>query len=237
MNQDNGSNLFGYSKDTYGEDCVRLLRNWEFGIKKMVDNRNHGRFTLRCIKSGITQVSCRIKNLLRNRTIKSYNIIHKAEKQLLYERIRNINNILYMYKHNRYMYYSQIRNIITESEIYVWIHLINRIKEHRHNKVKTWQINKFKHLVVKNKGKCWYLDSFTRHSNSTIFANIEQNNSLSRNSSQPCSFNSSAQATPSAGTNTNTTIITDAAPNAPSLSAPVANTNNTRTQNKWVIKT
>ena len=72
----------------------------EFTVKKMADNRNH-RFTLRCIKTGITPVSCKIKNPLRNKTIKSYNIIHKAEKQLLYERIRSINNILYMYEHNR----------------------------------------------------------------------------------------------------------------------------------------
>ena len=67
-----------------------------------------------------------------------------------------------MYKHNRYMYYSPIRNMITESEIYMCIHLINRIKEHMHYKVKAWQIDKFECLVVKNKGKRGYLDNFTR---------------------------------------------------------------------------
>ena len=32
MNQNKVSNLFGYLKDKYGEDCVRLLRNWEFSF-------------------------------------------------------------------------------------------------------------------------------------------------------------------------------------------------------------
>ena len=49
-------------------------------------------FTLKCIKASINPVSCKLKNPLKTR--KSYNIIHKAEKQLLYECIRNINNTL-----------------------------------------------------------------------------------------------------------------------------------------------
>ena len=66
MNQDKGSNLFGYLKDKYGEDCVRLLRNWEFTNKEMADNSNH-RFTLRCIKAGITPIHCKIKKPPRNK--------------------------------------------------------------------------------------------------------------------------------------------------------------------------
>ena len=114
-------------------DCLEI---GNLAFKKMADDRNHRRFTLKCIKAGITPVSCKIKDTLRNNSIRSYNIIHKAEKQLLYERIKNINNILYMYEHNRYMYYSQLSNMVTESEIYMCIHLVNKIKEHRHNKVK-----------------------------------------------------------------------------------------------------
>ena len=67
---------------------------------------------------------------------KSYNIIHKAEKQLLNERIKNINSIHYMYEHNRYKQYSHPRDMITENEIIICLHLINRIKEHRHDKIK-----------------------------------------------------------------------------------------------------
>ena len=65
MNQNKVSNLFGDLKDIYKEDCVRLLRNWKFTVKKIADNRNHRRFTLRCIKAGITPVGCKIKNPLK----------------------------------------------------------------------------------------------------------------------------------------------------------------------------
>ena len=81
----------------------------------MVDYRNHRRFRLRCIKGGFTPLSCRIRNLLK--TGKSHKIIHKAEKQLLYKRYRNLNNILYMYEHNRAKFYSQLRNLIQEDDI------------------------------------------------------------------------------------------------------------------------
>ena len=98
------NNLFSYLRDKYGEDSVKLIRFWEFTVKKMAEHRNHRRFTARCIKAGITPVSCRIRNSLK--IGKSYQIIHKVEKQLLYERVRNRNNILYVYEHNRAECYS-----------------------------------------------------------------------------------------------------------------------------------
>ena len=49
---------------------------------------------LKCIKASITPVSCKLKAPPSFGSSKSYQIIHKAEKQLLYECIRNINGIL-----------------------------------------------------------------------------------------------------------------------------------------------
>ena len=93
------SNLISYLRTKYGVESVRLLKKWEMTIKKMADYRNHRWFMLKCIKASITLVSCKIKNLLK--TKRSYDIIHKAEKQLLYERIRNINNAMDMFEKNR----------------------------------------------------------------------------------------------------------------------------------------
>ena len=145
MDSNKVSNLFSYLKDKYGEDSVRLLRMWEFTVKKMMDNRNHRRFTLRCIKTDITPVSCKIRNPLK--TFKSYQIIHKAEKHLLYERIRNINHLLYMQEHNRSKVYSQLSVLISEEDLVKCIHLVNNIKEFIHNKTKKRQIDMFKRLV------------------------------------------------------------------------------------------
>ena len=114
MDSKKDSNLFSYLRNKYAEDCVRLLRKWENTIKKMADYRNHRGFTLKCIKASITPVSCKLKNPLKTR--KSYDIIHKAEKPLLYERVRNINNILDMYEEIRSKLYSCLKNMINEHD-------------------------------------------------------------------------------------------------------------------------
>ena len=144
MDSNKVSNLFSYLKHKYGEDSVRLLRRWEFIMKNMADNRNHRRFTLKCIKADIIPVRCKIRNPLNPKTFKSYQIIHKAEKQLLHKIIRNINWILYMYEHNRGIIYSQLKDLILEEDLVKCIHVINNIKEFRHQKTKKRQKDKFK---------------------------------------------------------------------------------------------
>ena len=37
MDTNKDSNLFKYLRDKYGQDSVKLLRNWEFIVKKMAD--------------------------------------------------------------------------------------------------------------------------------------------------------------------------------------------------------
>ena len=66
MDSNKVSDLFQYLKDKYREECVKLLRFWGFTVKKMVDHRNHRRFTFRCIRAGITPLSCKIRNPPKN---------------------------------------------------------------------------------------------------------------------------------------------------------------------------
>ena len=87
-------NLQCHLKDEYGVESVRLLQTWEGIVKKMVDDHNHQRFA--SIKAGITPASCRLRNSFK--TPKSYHIIHKAQRQLLYERVRNINQVLHLWE-------------------------------------------------------------------------------------------------------------------------------------------
>ena len=161
------SNLISDLRTRYGEESVRLLRKWEITVKKMADFRNHRRFMLKCIKASITPVSCKIKNPLQTKTKRSYDIIHKAEKQLLYERIRNINSTLDMLENNRSQYYSHLKNMVNQhdqdSDINKCILFINKIKEHRHNKIKEKQINKFKCLYFKKHGYHHNLNRQTQH--------------------------------------------------------------------------
>ena len=152
MDTNKDSNLFSYLRTKYVEDRARLLRKCKITIKKMADYRNHRRFTLKCIKASITPVSCKLRNPLKTR--KSYDIIHKADKQLLYERIRNINNTFDMFEKNRSQYYSSLKNMINQQELHdqdigKCIQFIHKIKDHRHNKIRAKHIDKFKCLYFK----------------------------------------------------------------------------------------
>ena len=106
MYQNEDSNLISDLRDKYGENSVSLFRKWENTMKKMADYRNHRRFMLKCIKASITPVSCKI-NPSSFRSNRNYHIIHKAEKQLLYEHIRNINGILAMLDKQKQNLYSK----------------------------------------------------------------------------------------------------------------------------------
>ena len=70
---------------------------------------------LKCIKSSITPVSCKLKNPLSYKSSRSYQIIHKAEKQLLYERIRNMNSIPATLDKQREDQYKKFKAIISNT--------------------------------------------------------------------------------------------------------------------------
>ena len=67
-------------------------------VKKMADNRNKRRISIKCLKQEVIPVSIKLKTTIH--TTKASEIIRRAEKQLLNECIRAINNMieLNMYK-------------------------------------------------------------------------------------------------------------------------------------------
>ena len=95
---------------------LELSENGEITTKKMADYRNHRRFMLRCIKASITPVSCNSKSP-SFRYSKSYQIIHKAEKQLLFECIRNINGILAMLDKTVFRFKESLNNSSTNTAL------------------------------------------------------------------------------------------------------------------------
>ena len=64
-----------------------------------------------------------------------------------------------MYEHNRAKCYSQLRNLISEDDFIKYIHLVNKIKDHRNNKTRNKQMDKFEQLVRKSSGYLHSLDS------------------------------------------------------------------------------
>ena len=246
MYTDKDSNLISDLRTKYGEESVRFIRKWEIIVKKMADYRNHRRFTLKCIKASITPVSCKLKNPLSYKSSRSYQIIHKATKQLLYERIRNINSILATLDKQREDQYQKFKDSLNQNNQDFEQYLdrsrtfINKIKEHRHNKVKNKHIDKFEKLYFKRFG---YHHNLSRHT--TNLNNIDQNsNSLSRQSNVPSRFStrttnhsstSSIPATPMAPTPSTHTVDFHPVTNHSAAGQPTSNHTSTKHMDKWDI--
>ena len=78
----------------------------------MADFRNHQRFTIKCLKNDIIPVSVRLETNIH--TAKGLDIIRRAEKQLLNECIRSINNQLEMFMLKRDTCIYKLKNIIID---------------------------------------------------------------------------------------------------------------------------
>ena len=208
----------------------------EIIVKKMEDYRNHRRFMLRCIKASITPVSCKLKNPLKSK--KSYHIIHKVEKQLLCECIRNINNTLETLDKQRETQYKKFKDMLAnqhdqDSDLDRCRLLINKIKDHRHSKIKEKHIDRFERLYFKCYG---HLNNINRQAEN--INNIKCQNTLSGHQKVPSSITttsttasnpSTVPATPMAPTSSNSTADSNPTPRLPSFSL-----NHTCTD-KWVI--
>ena len=80
----------------YDRESVKKFHQWKKYEKKMVDLTNYRRFTLRCLAEDLVPVSICLKQNIK--TPKGLQIIRKAERALLNERVRSINNTLNMLK-------------------------------------------------------------------------------------------------------------------------------------------
>ena len=110
--------------------------------------------------------------------------MHKAEKQLLYECIRNINNTLESLDKQRETQYRKFKDTLFNSNQHVQDPdldlersrlFINKIKDHRHSKMKEKHIDMFKRLYFKH---CGYHHNLNRHA--VNMDNIDHQNTLSR---------------------------------------------------------
>ena len=131
------------------EEYVILLQECEDLVKKMADFSNHRMFTLRCLETGITIVSCKLKNIIR--IPRSYEIFKKVEKQLLNKRIRCLNNTLYIHGVKRDSFDNRMKSVLDTDSLQKCWSFINRVKEPRHNRVRHREKDKFNSLLLKHK--------------------------------------------------------------------------------------
>ena len=98
----------------------------------MVDFSNHRRFTLRCLREDIKLVSIRLKSSIK--TPKGHHIIRKAERALLNERVRSVNNTIAMLKIQADTCIEQLNEVLDRESMDECTQFIKEKRKSRHLK-------------------------------------------------------------------------------------------------------
>ena len=173
----------------YGRENVKIFQQWEKYERKMTDFANHQRFTLRCLSKGLVPVCiCLQKNI---RTPKGLQIIKRAERALMNERIRSINNTLNMVRSLRGTCINQLREVLNNEWMDKCREFIEVRREHQHLKTLNSQKLKFERLLERERvreGDCTTLhgghdgnhSDLTKQNNATEY-NIRRDNTWVNN--------------------------------------------------------
>ena len=145
-------NLHLQIRQEYGIGNVRIFRRWEKLEYKMAAFQNHRIFTLRCLKEDLIPVSAKLRSSFK--TPRAKNIIKKAERALLNERVRNINNTITMTTSERDTCMNVLSEVFSKEVMEECGKLISLRREAYYIKVKQRQIAKLERLCQKNKGGC-----------------------------------------------------------------------------------
>ena len=125
----------------YGKESVKILRQWEKLEMKMADFENHRRFLLRCLSNGITPFSIKLKSNVK--TPKGIYIVRKAEKMLMNERLRSINNTVTILNCQIDTCMNDLKSRINKEDMEDCYIFMNQKRERRHCKTLERQIDKF----------------------------------------------------------------------------------------------
>ena len=174
---------FSFMKQEYGQESIFLLWQWEKLEKKMANYRNHLRFTIKCLKNEAIPVSVRLKTNVK--TFKGLHIIRKAEKQLLNEQIRSINNILELLMLKRDTCSNKLKELLLEKDDQNTLEecniLMERVIECRHIRVMKRQKAKFEALFQQKQGGCSNQDQVGSSQNRDTEDTTEVNKTWVRN--------------------------------------------------------
>ena len=135
----------------YGKNTVKTFRRWEKLEIKMAELKNHRRFTLRCLSKGLIPVSIKLKTKVH--TPKGNEILRKAERMLMNERVRNINNTITMLNCQADTCIYQLESTLNQDVMEKCLEFINKTRERRHQKTMMRQIKKFEKLLTKTDGR------------------------------------------------------------------------------------
>ncbi|XP_072030440.1 uncharacterized protein [Amphiura filiformis] len=145
-------NLFTEVRNRYGQHAVKSIRDLESTERKLVRHRQHLTFTHRCKDNGVTPSSLKIRCPIN--TEKARNIIRKAEKELIGERIRVVNNKIKSLKQNQEIKVQNLETLKIDDESRRHVDLfLERKRKQEEVKTKERQKQKLECLVLKKETK------------------------------------------------------------------------------------
>ena len=171
-----------YIQENYGLEALQLLWLWEKSDIRDCDYKNHRRFTLRCITNGIVLVSDGLMSACSKTSKRAKEIIQKAEKQLLQDRVKCINATIENNGNNIDSSMSWLPSIVTNTtDIDQCSKFIKKVREDQLCKIKDRQVNKFNILVSKSSNKS---SSHNNQMQASIVGNNNNRNNRNSNNSE-----------------------------------------------------
>jgi hypothetical protein len=143
--------LFDDLRTNYGQSTVKNIRDYENTVRKISRQRNHLVFTLRCRDEDITPTSLKLKCPIN--TSNARDIIKKAQKDLLRERIRVINNKLSHLKEKSASLEVKVKEAIPVSVYNNVNSHIDKSRENEFTKTKRRHVEKLRKLKEKESKK------------------------------------------------------------------------------------
>ena len=150
MNINRMRNLHESIGREFGLENVAILRKWEQLEKKIANFKNHRRFTLRCLSQKITPNSLKLKSNIK--TSRGKSILERAERQVMNEHVRNINNTIATRTCSRDTCMKTLQDQISGFYFEECSNFIERVKESRHQTVLNRQLAKFDRLWQRYRG-------------------------------------------------------------------------------------
>ena len=144
-------NLFNDLRKDYGQSTVKTVRDYENIERKIARHRNHLVYTLRCKDENVIPPSLKIKSPINTSWVRD--IVNKAQKALVRERIRVINNKLDNLKQTSTEIRSRIQQQLPDSVYSNVATHIAKSRESEFQKAKWRQLDKLQRLMNKNEEK------------------------------------------------------------------------------------
>ena len=140
-------------KEKYGLEALQQLNLWERNTIRVSNYKNHRIFTLKCIGQNLIPFSTRIKPIRSKHNISASarKIIERAERQLMQDRVRGINNTRQVSENNGNHNKTRLASMVTQVDLDRCISFIEKVRQEMFNKVKARQVRKFDILSNKNK--------------------------------------------------------------------------------------